>query len=148
MLINLHSFAGLTLHCSRTIPSLGSKSIELFSRFRERASAQNLQEVLLRTHKRFGLHLQDVRGITTDAAKVVIKLAKSLQEAAAPHPFFHQQCYAHGLHLVVMDILDHDCPDLKSLAQRLRGENEEWHFVDATGAADRGTIQCCIYMAS
>ena len=35
-------FVGVLLCCSRPIPSLGSGTLELLSRFRERATAENL----------------------------------------------------------------------------------------------------------
>lgn len=46
----------------------------------------------------YDLEEKDIMGITTDGAKVMIKMGKE-------SPFVHQQCIAHGLHLAVTDVL-------------------------------------------
>lgn len=46
----------------------------------------------------YGLVESDIVAITTDGAKVMVKMGRQL-------PFIHQLCMAHGLHLAVMDVL-------------------------------------------
>lgn len=69
----------------------------------ERASAEILEKALLEALLKFGLTLQDIRGITTDAAFVMQELGRNLKKAAASNPFYHQLCFAHGIHLAVLD---------------------------------------------
>lgn len=119
--------SGVTLHRSEIIPSLKEKSYDLLTRFSERATAEVLLGTLGRTLAVLGLSLQDVSGITTDAATVMVKLGGLLQAAvqrpapgaideeepgpsssapitvAKAKPFFHMLCMAHGLHLAVLD---------------------------------------------
>lgn len=42
--------------------------------------------------------MTDIVSITTDGAKVMVKMGRQL-------PIIHQLCMAHGLHLAVMDVL-------------------------------------------
>ena len=94
--------SGVTLHSSKLIPVLKGKSIQLLTRFREHETAKNLQKVLLETLDSVGLEISDIRGITSDAARTMIKLAKNLQKLSSK-PLFHQLCFAHGIHLAVVD---------------------------------------------
>lgn len=48
--------------------------------------------------KVYGLEEKDIIGITTDGAKVMVKMGRESR-------FVHQQCIAHGLHLAVTDVL-------------------------------------------
>lgn len=68
-------------HCSEIIPSLKEKSYDLSTRFSERATAEVLLETLGRTLGVLGLSSQDVSGITTDAATVMVKLGGLLRSA-------------------------------------------------------------------
>ena len=51
---------GVTLHCDRIIPSLKSSSCDLLQRFHERATAENLEQVLIETLESYGLKLTDL----------------------------------------------------------------------------------------
>lgn len=55
-------------------------------------------EMVMGTLKEFDLCEEDISGITTDGARVMVKMGKLL-------PFIHQQCISHGLHLAVTDVL-------------------------------------------
>ena len=57
----------------------------------------------MKTLAEYGLKLIDISAMTTDAAAVMRKLGESIKEAVAPRPFFHQLCFAHGVHLAVLD---------------------------------------------
>ena len=103
--LNLNHVPGVTLHSRDIIPSLKSKSVELLSRFYERATALNLEKALLEQLADLGLSLKAIRGITTDQASVMVLLGKLLTARADPAPFYHQLCLAHGLHHAVMDTL-------------------------------------------
>ena len=129
-------FPGVTLHTTRTIPSLKGQSYELISRFRERASGKNLLKVLRESLVSVGLDLKDISGITTDGGKNVCSLARKIKQAVAPEPFYHQVCLAHGLHLAVGDALS-DQSDSSRASPRTDKEDEttqgdlkDWSFID------------------
>ena len=56
-------------------------------------------------HQNIGLSLIDIKGITTDGASTMYRLATLIKEESGDQLFFHQACYAHALHLAVMDTL-------------------------------------------
>ena len=130
---------GVTLHCSQEIPCIRSKAIELLARFRDRGTADHLQEILLNALERVGLHLKDVRGITTDAASVMIELGRNLKEAVAPQAFYHHRCFNHGIHLAVMDILEDDDLDIESLLKRADQEENALELVDPEHSSNSST---------
>ena len=95
---------GITLHCSRAIPKYnGAKSIEVFSRLRDKANAVNLAALIEQALAELSLDMADICGITTDGCPVMEKLGRKLKRAAGTRPFYHQLCLAHGLHLAVKD---------------------------------------------
>ena len=127
-------FPGVTLHTTRTIPSIKGQSYELISRFRERASAKNLLKVLRESLVSVGLDLKDISGITTDGGTNVCCLARKIKKAVAR--FYHQVCLAHGLHLAVGDALS-DKSDSSRASPRTdkedettQGDLESWSFID------------------
>ena len=79
------------------------KSLQLLSRFRDRATAKNLEKILREALATVGLEIGDISGMTTDSATVMLKLGRLLKKAVTPKPFFHQRCFAHALHLAVTD---------------------------------------------
>lgn len=99
-------FLGVTLHSSETIPCVKSKSVELLLiRLRDGSTAEDILQVLVDGLQRFGLSLRDIRGLTTDGARVMIRLGDLLEDAISPLPFYRQTCFAHALHLAVLDSL-------------------------------------------
>lgn len=60
--------------------------------------AERCRDLVRAVLSTYGLVEADVIGITTDAAKVMVKMGRQL-------PFTHQLCIAHGLHLAVMDVI-------------------------------------------
>lgn len=46
----------------------------------------------------FNVSFDDIVGLTTDGASVMLKMGRTL-------PFYHQLCYAHGLQLAILDVL-------------------------------------------
>lgn len=72
----------------------------------------------------YGLDEKDIIGITTDGAKVMIKMGRE-------SPFIHQQCIAHGLHLAVTDVLYQKRPIVLEAApnNELRNLNEEEEII-------------------
>ncbi|XP_003738410.1 uncharacterized protein LOC100905896 [Galendromus occidentalis] len=98
-------FVGVTLHSSVNIPHFNARSVEIMSRFRERATATHLHEVLLDNLTELNLSIGDIKGITTDAASVMRRVGDLLAASAGSDQFYHQLCFAHGLHLAVLDTL-------------------------------------------
>lgn len=79
--------------------------MEILTRFKKRATASNLVDSILEKLAEFGLSIGDFCGITTDGDTTMIKLGKLMIRRAYPEPFYHQQCFAHCLHLGVRDTL-------------------------------------------
>ena len=97
----------MTLHSSHVIPCYNAKSVEILSRFKQRAAATNIEESILNVLADVGLSIADICGITTDGDNTMVKLGKLLTESAHPKAFYHQQCLAHALHLAVRDTLSY-----------------------------------------
>lgn len=127
--------SGVTLHASKVIPCLKNNAVQLLSRFKTRATAENLRNLLLDALARVGLTLGNIRGLTTDGCSTMKKLGALLTRAAAPKPFYFQQCFAHALHLAVGDTLhveeeeetaaeNHNAEELEG-----SGATPSWRFV-------------------
>ena len=63
--LTFRRFRGMTLHCSRLIPSLKCKSLETLTRLTERATAKNLKAALERQLEVYGLEITDFSGVST-----------------------------------------------------------------------------------
>lgn len=98
-------FVGIILHSSIPIPSLGKGSLELLARFREQGTGENLFVLITAELNTYDLDFQDIYGLTSDAASPMIKLGSLIANERGPKPFYHQTCYAHGIHLAVVDTL-------------------------------------------
>lgn len=85
-------YANVNLHCDGETFCLGLVQC-LGSMVAERCG-DVVREILCK----YGLVESDIVAITTDGAKVMVKMGRQL-------PFTHQLCMAHGLHLAVMDVL-------------------------------------------
>lgn len=120
--------SGVTLHCSEIIPCLKHISIELLSRFRERATAENLEKILTDALGEVGLRINDISGLKTDAAAVMKKLGRTLKKSAAPRPFYNQLCLAHGLDLAVRDAFEEDngAAQAEEVELEENAESENW----------------------
>jgi len=102
------NFIGVILHSSQTIPLVGSYQVHLgVLRLRKKADAQQLCNTIIGLLADFGLIIDDICGITTDGAAVMIKLGKLLQ-AKSTKPFFAMICLAHAIQLAVHDALKKD----------------------------------------
>ena len=155
--LRIDSLPGVTLHCSEQIPSLGERSYDLLTRFKDRASAKVLFDTLGKTLETLGLSIRDFRGITTDAASVMQKLGRLIKKAvqrspqdtieaeeeAEPGlgksgevPFFHMLCMAHGLHLAVLDTFKQSRTVEKKQPETEEEEMASWNFV----GIDRGKV--------
>lgn len=71
----------------------------------EHSTARNLQRAICEALLKIGLELADVRGITTDGDRTMRKLGRNLKKSIHPKPFYHQECFAHALHLAVKNIV-------------------------------------------
>lgn len=127
----LQIISGVTLHSSKVLPSLGEKSMEILSRFRERASATLLEKALIDALQTVGLDLRDISGITTDGASVMKKLGRLLTEKVHPQPFYHQLCMAHGLHLAVLDAFKVEVADITSSSNEEAATSETCNWLIA-----------------
>ena len=94
-------FIGVLLTCSTPIPILGGNSLELLTRFREKATSENLMTALEDVLATYGLDLGDIYGMTTDGASAMVKLGKLIAVRRGLRPFYRWKCLAHGLHLAV-----------------------------------------------
>ena len=128
----------MTLHSSKVIPLINARSVEILSRFRERASAVNLVKCITDSVEQLGLVLSDFKGITTDAASVMRKVGEMLKKAAEPSPFYHQLCLAHGIHLAVLDTFK--CQSLAKDQREDTGEPGAWHLVNVAEIDSEGIV--------
>ena len=55
------------------------------------------------------------------------KLGKALKAAASPKPFYHQMCFAHAIHLAVLETLETEARFGDAAADE-RPEEFEWSF--------------------
>lgn len=63
-----------------------------------KGDADTLKELMIQKLNEFELRENDIIGATTDAASVMCKLGRLMRSE-------HQQCYNHGIHLAVLDVL-------------------------------------------
>lgn len=92
-----HRYMNINLHS----PDLNNKShINLgLARLEGSATAIKCADILEKRLQEFDVSLEDdISGLTTDAAAVMVKMGKCL-------PVHHQLCYAHGIQLAVIDLL-------------------------------------------
>ena len=120
--------------------------MEILSRFRERATAENLRKALLERLEEFGLSLRNIRGITTDQATTMVKLGRLLAESARPAPFYHQLCLAHGIHLAVRDILKVEKCQPKDGAETEKSQDESWMLVDIAQEENNGECSPLMFL--
>lgn len=73
--------------------------------------------------RRVNLEFRDISGLTTDGASVMRKLGRSLAQAAGEKPFYHQMCFAHALHLAVMDTFKHGADNVPD-EEAIPGDND------------------------
>lgn len=85
-------YANLSVHAAETPYCLGLK------RCLGSMPSEKCNELIMDELKVYGLEEKDIIGITTDGAKVMVKMGRESR-------FVHQQCIAHGLHLAVTDVL-------------------------------------------
>ena len=88
-------FANVNIHWDDQFRSLG------MLRCLGSMPAEKCEELLWNVLREYDLNAQDIIAITTDGAKVMLKMGRQL-------PFAHQVCVAHGLHLAVMEVIYSD----------------------------------------
>ena len=140
--------SGMTLHASSAIPCFKNKAVQLLSSFKERATAENLCNLLVDALTRVGLTLGDILGLTTDGYRTMKKLGAILTRAATPKPFYFQQCFAHALHLAVGDTLHVEGVDHNAEEPEGSGATRSWRFArcDEPPADAEGTCFDSAYM--
>lgn len=81
-------------------------------------TAENLKSFLKEKLAEFDLELEEMIGITTDGASVMMKLQGSVE-------CFTQVCLAHGFHLSVKDSLISKSPNVDNRMQELCSDDDE-----------------------
>lgn len=106
-------YANVNIHCNGKTFCLG------LVRCLGSMVAERCTELVVELIKAYGLEETDIIAITTDGAKVMVKMGRQM-------PFTHQLCIAHGLHLAVMDVLyAREAIAMVEVGDRVEGAGEE-----------------------
>jgi hypothetical protein len=74
-------------------------------RIRGSATASTCSQLLNDRLQEYKLNLDDIVGLSTDGASVMVKMGRNL-------PLYHQLCYAHGLQLAILDVMYKNQPNV------------------------------------